>query len=610
MRTRKIWIILTLGFLVGVSVLLYPAFSDYWNSKTQTRAIVNYESVLEHLKPEDYSAIFQAAYDYNDALREVDFPLRDFEQVPGYYDTLKVEGTTIIGYVKIDKIGVELPVYHGTSEQVLNRGVGHLEGTSLPVGGTSTHSVMSAHRGLPTAKLFTDLDRLEMGDTFQIIVLDQILTYQVDQIKIITPREVDDLQIVEGKDYCTLFTCTPYGINTHRLLVRGIRIETIEEKPVIYVSNEAFRIEPLLVTPAVAAPMMFVFLIHLMVKYRDPPRRRKESRIMGRKIISVCMIVWIVLRMPMTVFAQEFDIDRAGSISVTLVAPDGKTSIAGAEFSLYHVATVSLDHKNNVSYTFTDAFKDCGIALDDPELSTKLDAFVKDHSVSAKKMVTNAQGRGVFRNLTPGLYYLKQTNDVEGYVSCKPFAVAVPNQSDGKYIYDIKANPKTETAKFTDITIKKVWDVDDTAKIADYVEVALLRDGSAVKTAVLNEANNWEVTYSDMPESDSYRVVELNVPEGFTAVYTSRKYIFTVTNRFSPEDDPDDPFDPDDPGGPGDPDGPGDPGDVPRPGEGTEYPPLIQTGQLVWPIPVLTMVGLCLITVGTIVLQKTRDDNA
>ena len=275
MRTRKIWIILTIGFLVGVSVLLYPAFSDYWNSKTQSRAIVNYESVLEHLKPEDYSAIFQKAYDYNDALLELDFPLRDHQQIPDYYDTLTVEGTNIIGYVKIDKIGVELPVYHGTSEQVLNRGVGHLEGSSLPVGGTSTHSVMSAHRGLPSAKLFTDLDRLEKGDTFQIIILDQVLTYQVDQIKIVTPREVDDLQIVEGKDYCTLFTCTPYGINTHRLLVRGIRIETITEKPVIYVANEAFRIEPLLVTPAVAAPMLFVFLIHLMLKYREPPKKKE-----------------------------------------------------------------------------------------------------------------------------------------------------------------------------------------------------------------------------------------------------------------------------------------------------------------------------------------------
>ena len=278
MSTRKIWIILTLGFLVGICVLLYPAFSNFWNSKTQSRAIVNYESVLEHLEPEDYSAIFQAAYDYNDALREVEFPLRDFEQVPGYYEALKIEGTSIIGYVKIDKIGVELPVYHGTSDEVLNRGVGHLEGSSLPVGGESTHCVMSAHRGLPSAKLFTDLDRLEMGDTFQITVLDQVLTYLVDQVKVITPREIDDLQIVEGKDYCTLFTCTPYGINTHRLLVRGIRIETIKEKPVIYVANETFRIEPLMVTPAVAAPMVLVFLIHLMVKYREPPKKKEGEK--------------------------------------------------------------------------------------------------------------------------------------------------------------------------------------------------------------------------------------------------------------------------------------------------------------------------------------------
>ena len=275
MRSRKIWIILTVGFLIGISVLLYPAFSNYWNSKTSSRAIVDYEAVLQYMEPEDYSAIFQTAYDYNAALYQTEYPFRDHTTVPGYYDTLKIEGTDIIGYVKIDKIGVELPVYHGTSDRVLSKGVGHLEGTSLPVGGENTHSVMSAHRGLPSAKLFTDLDRLEIGDTFQIIVLDQVLTYQVDQIKIITPREIDDLQIVEGMDYCTLFTCTPYGINTHRLLVRGIRVETIAEKPVIYVANDAFRIEPLLVTPAVAAPMLLVFLIHLMVKYREPPKKKE-----------------------------------------------------------------------------------------------------------------------------------------------------------------------------------------------------------------------------------------------------------------------------------------------------------------------------------------------
>ena len=275
MRRHKTVIFFTLGFLVGISLLLYPAFSNYWNSKTQSRAIVDYEAVLEHLKPEDYSAMFQAAYDYNRALYETDYPLMDYEEIPGYYDTLTLPGSSIIGYVKIDKIGVELPIYHGTSDEVLNVGVGHLEGTSLPVGGENTHSVMSAHRGLPSAKLFTDLDRLEPGDTFQITVLDQVLTYQVDQVKVITPTEVEDLLIAEGKDYCTLFTCTPYGINTHRLLVRGIRIETITEKPIIYVANEAFRIEPLLVTPAVAAPMLLVFLIHLMVKYREPPKKKE-----------------------------------------------------------------------------------------------------------------------------------------------------------------------------------------------------------------------------------------------------------------------------------------------------------------------------------------------
>lgn len=277
MRKHKTVILLTLGFLVGICILLYPAFSDFWNSKTQSRAITNYEAVLENLKPEDYTAIFDKAHAYNKALYETDYPLRDYQQVLGYYDTLRVTDNDMIGYVKIDRIGVELPIYHGTSEKVLNKGVGHLEGSSLPVGGENTHCVMSAHRGLPSSKLFTDLDRVEKGDTFQIIILDQVLTYQVDFIKVIEPTDVSDLQIIEGGDYCTLFTCTPYGINTHRLLVRGVRIETIKEKPIIYVSNEAFRIEPLLVTPAVAAPMLLVLLIHLFLKYREPPKNTQQK---------------------------------------------------------------------------------------------------------------------------------------------------------------------------------------------------------------------------------------------------------------------------------------------------------------------------------------------
>ena len=278
MKKHRTVIFLTIGFLVGICVLLYPAFSDFWNSKTQSRVITDYESVLDNLDENDYSSVFERAYDYNKSLYETNYPLVNYKNVPGYYDALRITDNDMIGYLKIERIGVELPIYHGTSDDVLNKGVGHLEGSSLPVGGENTHSIMSAHRGLPSSKLFTELDRLEKGDTFQIVVLDQVLTYQVDSIKTIEPNDVSDLEIIEGGDYCTLFTCTPYGINTHRLLVRGVRIETIKEKPIIYVANEAFRIEPLLVTPAVAAPMLFVLLIHLLVKYREPPKNTQQKK--------------------------------------------------------------------------------------------------------------------------------------------------------------------------------------------------------------------------------------------------------------------------------------------------------------------------------------------
>lgn len=281
MRNNKTVYYMLIGFLVGISILLYPFISDFWNSKRQTRAIVNYESVLEELEDEDYTAVFERAHAYNKALYNLRDPLVHYEEVEGYFDTLNVTKDQMIGYIKIDRINVELPIYHGTSESVLSQGVGHFQGSSLPVGGKNTHSILSAHRGLPSSKLFTDLDRVEIGDTFEIVILDQIFTYQVDQIKVIDPTETGDLYIIEGEDYCTLLTCTPYGINTHRLLVRGVRVETIKEKPLIYISNEAFRIDPLIVTPAVAAPMLFVFLIHLLVKYREPPQQNKQEEIGG-----------------------------------------------------------------------------------------------------------------------------------------------------------------------------------------------------------------------------------------------------------------------------------------------------------------------------------------
>ena len=267
MKKSKIGVLLVLMLFVGVCGLLYPSVSQYWNSKTQTRAVENYQEILNSLKPEDYEAYFQEADAYNAALNELKSPLLDHYQLKDYNDILNINGNGIMGYISIPKIGVELPLYHGIAEEILNIACGHLEGTSLPVGGESTHSVLSAHRGLPHARLFTDLDKMEVGDTFLITILDRTLTYQVDQIKVVRPEELDDVQIVAGEDLCTLLTCTPYGINSHRLLVRGTRIENAAPK--LYVTSTAYKIDSLVATPVVAAPILLILLIVLMVKYRD-----------------------------------------------------------------------------------------------------------------------------------------------------------------------------------------------------------------------------------------------------------------------------------------------------------------------------------------------------
>ena len=268
MKKNLSTILLILIFFIGLSILLYPTISNYWNGRTQSRAIVDYESILQNMTQEDYTELFTIANGYNEKIRQLSFPLINYRQVEGYEDVLDISGTGIMGYINIEKIKVELPIYHGTSDSVLNVAAGHLEGTSLPVGGESTHCVLSAHRGLPSAKLFTNLDKLEVGDIFTITVLDQMLIYEIDQILIVEPQEIDELYVTDGEDYCTLMTCTPYGINTHRLLVRGSRIETVKEKSPIYVSNDAYRIDPIIVTPAVAAPMLLILLVMLMVKYR------------------------------------------------------------------------------------------------------------------------------------------------------------------------------------------------------------------------------------------------------------------------------------------------------------------------------------------------------
>lgn len=271
--SNLITVFLVLILLAGLSLLLYPTFSDWWNSYHQTKAIASYAADVANLSNEDYEKIWKAATEYNASLseRNSDYTLTE-EQKRQYEQLLNVSGDGIMGYIEIPSINCSLPIYHGTQESVLQIAVGHIEWSSLPVGGASSHCVVSGHRGLPSAKLFTNLDELSKGDTFMLRVLDEVLTYEVDQILIVEPQETGALQIEEGKDYCTLVTCTPYGINTHRLLVRGHRIDNIEEAKTIRVTADAIQIEPLLVAPVVATPILLLLIILLLL----PKQPRKK----------------------------------------------------------------------------------------------------------------------------------------------------------------------------------------------------------------------------------------------------------------------------------------------------------------------------------------------
>ena len=265
---------LVLLLLAGVSLLLYPSLSDYWNSMHQTRAIASYAETVSQLDTAQYDEMWKAAQDYNRSLaqRETAFALTD-EQKAAYESLLDVSGLGVMGYIEIPEIDCSLPIYHGTEESVLQVAVGHLEWSSLPVGGEGTHCVLSGHRGLPSAKLFTNLDKLAVGDTFLLRVLDEVLTYEVDQILIVEPEQVDALGIVPGEDYCTLVTCTPYGINTHRLLVRGHRVENTPEAARMHVTADATQFDPLLVAPVLAIPVLLLLLMILLVL-----KRRRKSR--------------------------------------------------------------------------------------------------------------------------------------------------------------------------------------------------------------------------------------------------------------------------------------------------------------------------------------------
>ena len=263
-KSRASTVILIIVFLVGLSLLLYPSLSDYWNSFRQSRAIASYVESVSHLDNQEYQALLEEARAYNASLVGDKTRFSPTEEELAEYLTLLGSTGAAVGYVEIPAIKLTLPIYLGTSETVLQVGVGTMEGSSLPIGGESTHAVLTGHRGLPSATLFTDLDRLVQGDMFHIHILNETCTYEVDQILIVEPAEMDALEIVEGEDYCTLVTCTPYGVNSHRMLVRGHRIETPEDAVFVQVSPDALQMDPLFIAPFVAVALLLVLLLFLL----------------------------------------------------------------------------------------------------------------------------------------------------------------------------------------------------------------------------------------------------------------------------------------------------------------------------------------------------------
>lgn len=278
MKQRLTTTALVFTFFIGLSLLLYPTLSDYYNSLHQTRAIADYTQQVSQMDEGSYDAIWEAAVAYNRNLnQQADSLALPDEKKAEYEQQLNIGSDGLMGYLEILSIDVKLPVYHGTEENVLQTALGHIEGTSLPVGGPGTHCVISGHRGLPSAKLLTDLDKVVVGDTFLLQILEETLTYEVDQILIVEPDQIEALRVEPEKDYCTLVTCTPYGINSHRLLVRGHRIENAAVDTGVRVKADAMQIDPVVVAPVLAVPMIVVLFILVMIRHRKPKERRQKD---------------------------------------------------------------------------------------------------------------------------------------------------------------------------------------------------------------------------------------------------------------------------------------------------------------------------------------------
>lgn len=278
LKEKALSLILVAILLVGIGLIAYPSFSDYWNSFHQSRAIASYAESVADMSQEKYDEILAEAEAYNKKMAKTGLMWRELteKEKKEYEKQLDVGASGIMGYIDIPKIDITLPIYHGTDEAVLQVAIGHLEGTSLPVGGEGSHCVMSGHRGLPSAKLFSDLDKMVEGDIFSLTIMNRTLTYEVDQIRVVEPTDLSDLQLEKGKDYCTLVTCTPYGINTHRLLVRGHR--TSNPNGDANIIADALQIEPVYIAPFLAVPILLLLVIGV---FASSHRRKVNAKKRG-----------------------------------------------------------------------------------------------------------------------------------------------------------------------------------------------------------------------------------------------------------------------------------------------------------------------------------------
>lgn len=278
MKRKILTLFACMMFGLGLSLILYPTVSNFINEKNQSRVILEYEQELASMQKNDYERFWRDAETYNQLVQSNFFPDSE-EDITGnsdYYSALNVGDSGVMGYLQIPKINLRLPVYHGISDEVLQTSIGHMPQTSLPIGGKNTHAVFSGHRGLPSARIFTDLDQLETGDIFYLYILDRVLAYQVDQILTVEPWDTGSLQIVPKEDYTSLTTCTPYGINTHRLLIRGKRI-SYDDNPSqkVQVPSDAVQLDALQAFPIFAAPFLLIFIVYILYKIRKSKRRRE-----------------------------------------------------------------------------------------------------------------------------------------------------------------------------------------------------------------------------------------------------------------------------------------------------------------------------------------------